>query len=139
MVESKLRLLVMNMEKLDTIALAHPFNKGFDRVFFCRNEEVAEKIAKGGCLGKNGGCDGVKSMPTDLAKKESIESPPRVDENGEPLPPSIKVWTTIHYVGVEVHPSEFLFFVIICPPPTFLTLIVSRRYNEALGHFLASA
>lgn len=106
MVESKLRLLVMNLEKLDTIALAHPFNKGFDKVHYCHTEAEAEAIAKGGCLGKK--LDGVKSIPTDLGKKDAAgNSPPVAEGNGDAEQGPIKVWTTTHYVGIEVQPSTY--------------------------------
>lgn len=103
MVESKLRLLVMNLEKLDTIALAHPFNKGFDKVHYCHSDSEAEAIAKGGCFGKN--MEGVKSVPTDLGKKDAAGNSPPDEGNGETEQGPIKVWTTTHYVGIEVHPS----------------------------------
>lgn len=105
MVESKLRLLVMNLEKLDNIDLAHPFNKGFDKVHYCHTDSEAEAIAKGGCLGKN--MEGVKSISTELGKKGAAgDSPPRVVQNGDAEQGPIKVWTTTHYIGVEVHPSK---------------------------------
>ncbi|RPB29257.1 Poly(A) polymerase [Terfezia boudieri ATCC MYA-4762] len=103
MVESKLRLLVMNLEKLDTIALAHPFNKGFDKVHYCHTDNEAEAIAKGGCLGKN--LEGVKSMPADLGKKDAAGNSPPREGNGESEQGPMKVWTTTHYVGIEVHPN----------------------------------
>src|ERR1700722_17480476 len=46
-VESKVRLLVVGLEGHESIALAHPFNKGFERVHRCSTDEEIEK-AKGG-------------------------------------------------------------------------------------------
>ncbi|TVY46581.1 Poly(A) polymerase [Lachnellula occidentalis] len=42
-VESKVRLLVANLEDHESIALAHPFNKGFERIHKCQSEEDVEK------------------------------------------------------------------------------------------------
>ncbi|CAN6674670.1 poly(A) polymerase [Trichomonascus vanleenenianus] len=47
MVESKLRLLVQKLEILDTIEIAHPFNKTFDREYKCATDEEAMRIADG--------------------------------------------------------------------------------------------
>ncbi|KAI5808495.1 Poly(A) polymerase central domain-containing protein [Peziza echinospora] len=130
MVESKLRLLVMNMEKLDTISLAHPFNKGFDKVHYCHSDEEAEKIAKGGCLGKN--VEGIKSVTTDLGKKDAVgNSPPKTDENGEVAQGDIKVWTTTYYVGIEVHPNTSKRLDISWPCMEFYDLCRNwAQYNE---------
>src|ERR1700712_3198934 len=46
-VESKVRLLVSNLEKHESIALAHPFNKGFTRVHRCRSEKEIEEVKAG--------------------------------------------------------------------------------------------
>ncbi|KAF8473589.1 Poly(A) polymerase central domain-containing protein [Kalaharituber pfeilii] len=139
MVESKLRLLVMNLEKLDTIALAHPFNKGFDKIHYCHTEEEAERIAKGGCLGKN--MEGVKSEKTDLVKKEATdlvkkeasEKSNTGEENGVSEKGQIKVWTTTHYVGIEVHPNVTKRLDISWPVHEFYDICRSwQNYNEEM-------
>lgn len=104
LVESKLRHLVMKLETLDCIALAHPFNKGFDQEHECHTDEEAHRIAKGEFLkpGNTLGKEGVKTEPTVMEEKE--EKP--VEANGTDgvadLKDRIKVYTTTYYVGIEV-------------------------------------
>jgi poly(A) polymerase len=47
LVESKVRHLVTDLENDELIKIAHPFNKGFDRVHHCRNEEEIEAVKNG--------------------------------------------------------------------------------------------
>ena len=46
-VESKVRRLVSNLEKDEVIAIAHPFNKGFERVHRYENEGQADAVMRG--------------------------------------------------------------------------------------------
>ncbi|KAK7696255.1 hypothetical protein QCA50_000908 [Cerrena zonata] len=46
-VESRIRQLVMKLEFIDTIILAHPFIKGFDQVSHCINQEEVRAVAQG--------------------------------------------------------------------------------------------
>lgn len=85
MVESKLRLLVQNLEVLDTIELAHPFNKTFDREYYCSSYEEALKVA-----------DGEITSPEELKKlSEKTED----NENGEG---KTTVYTTTLYIGLDI-------------------------------------
>ena len=47
LVESKVRHLVTDLENDSAIEIAHPFNKGFERVHECRNEEEIEVAISG--------------------------------------------------------------------------------------------
>ena len=47
LVESKVRLLVTHLENQGSIELAHPFNKGFERVHDCGNEDEIEAVLNG--------------------------------------------------------------------------------------------
>lgn len=47
MVESRLRQLVMKLELVDHLELAHPYIKGFDKVCWCINEEERNQAAHG--------------------------------------------------------------------------------------------
>ncbi|KAL7272501.1 polynucleotide adenylyltransferase [Rhizina undulata] len=95
LVESKLRHLVMKLEMLETIKLAHPFNKGFDKVHSCKTEEESIRVANGEfqAAGKQ---DGVKTEETDL---QNGDATPNNDEDEE----TIKVYTTTYFVGLEIN------------------------------------
>ncbi|KAF8272098.1 Poly(A) polymerase central domain-containing protein [Lactarius quietus] len=46
-VESRLRQLVMKLELVESLHLAHPFNKGFDQVAYCVSDEEVRLVAQG--------------------------------------------------------------------------------------------
>lgn len=46
-VESRIRQLVMKLEYVDSLILAHPFIKGFDQVSHCISEEEVRQVAQG--------------------------------------------------------------------------------------------
>jgi poly(A) polymerase len=46
-VESKVRLLVQSLERHSSIALARPFNKGYERTHFCKNDAEIEAVQNG--------------------------------------------------------------------------------------------
>lgn len=46
-VESKVRLLVQGLERHPSIAIARPFNKGYDRVHWCKNDAEIEQVQNG--------------------------------------------------------------------------------------------
>lgn len=46
-VESKVRLLVQGLERHPSIALARPFNKGYERTHFCKNDAQIEAVQNG--------------------------------------------------------------------------------------------
>ena len=47
LVESKVRLLVADLDNDELISIAHPFNKGFDRVHRCHNEKEIDAVMQG--------------------------------------------------------------------------------------------
>lgn len=103
-VESKVRLLVVALEGHDSIALAHPFNKGFERIHKCSTDEAIEK-AKGGSLEYL-----VKDSPTetpDPTLNPSVEATIKDEAiNGDHKPNGDKkattVYTTTYYIGLEM-------------------------------------
>lgn len=46
-VESKVRMLVQKLEQHQSIALAHAFNKGYDRRHHCHNDSEIEQVQEG--------------------------------------------------------------------------------------------
>lgn len=48
MVKSRLLHLVMKLELVESLTLAHPFVKSFDQVAYCVSDEEARLVAQGG-------------------------------------------------------------------------------------------
>ena len=46
-VESRIRQLVMKLEYVDSLTLAHPFVKGFEQVHYCLTDEEVRAVAQG--------------------------------------------------------------------------------------------
>lgn len=97
-VESKVRTLVALLEDNENIALAHPFNKGFERVVKCHNEEEIDKA-------KNGLEIPVREIPvesTDSAQQTNGESK---GENGTTEKPTT-IYTSRWYIGLQLREGE---------------------------------
>jgi poly(A) polymerase len=110
-VESRVRILVGLLEVHESIALAHPFNKTFERIHRCRTDEEIEK-AKGGNLDYL-----FKETPTEATnpKSDPDGGVPIVKEegvNGEKNSTNgdesfTFVYTTTSYVGLELKEGEY--------------------------------
>nr|GAT46497.1 predicted protein [Mycena chlorophos] len=50
-VESRIRQLVMKLELVEELALAHPFTKGFEQTFYCLSDDEVRQVAQGGVSG----------------------------------------------------------------------------------------
>ena len=118
LVESKVRLLVSNLDNQGSIAVARPFNKGFERVHHCKDEEEIEaaisgdlkyqatdvdtattdatKDPKHGAAAEGGGED--MKMPNGETETTTI------DANGEE---KHTIYTTTYYVGIQLRQGEF--------------------------------
>jgi poly(A) polymerase len=108
LVESKVRLLVVSVEGHESIAIAHPFNKGFERAHECKTEEEVER-AKSGSLEYQ-----VKDIPIEttntlqnpengaIIKEDKINGEQKV-ENGSKM---TMVYTTTYYIGLELHDGK---------------------------------
>jgi poly(A) polymerase len=105
-VESKVRLLVVNLEGHDSISLAHPFNKGFERVHRCRSEEEVDR-SKSGSLEYQ-----AKDIPTGTTGHGPITEAMVKDEaaNGDQKAGDDEdvtmVYTTTHYIGLELQEGK---------------------------------
>lgn len=107
-VESKVRLLVGKLEQHASIALAHPFNKGFTRVHRCRTEEEVDQVKAGSlkfhardiATATTGHGLTLKPVAKDEAAGETkIEEDERISF----------IYTATHYIGLELDPSEFIY------------------------------
>lgn len=116
LVESKVRLLVSNLEREEAIHLARPFNKGFDRTHNCGNEEEIDKV-KGGDLSFQ--ATDIKTETTDATNDPKHALIAQGEADGMALPngggdeqPSVNsesnssspqtIFTTSYYVGIEL-------------------------------------
>lgn len=83
--ESRIRQLVMKLELVDTIDVAHPFVKGFERTYHCASGEEVNAVARG-------------EIPEAVSKrsKEEIEG----QEGGG------TVYATSFFIGLEIQPKK---------------------------------
>jgi poly(A) polymerase len=135
-VESKVRVLVATLERHKSISIAHPFNKGFDRVHRANNEEEFEKILDGS-LAFITAAEAVDEDEDAIKKDEEEEKKPKVEDGTkseldssdvsvpnksdledkevkmEDVPTSGgKVYTTTHYIGLELAEGKLFHLVL---------------------------
>ncbi|KAF9462051.1 poly-A polymerase [Collybia nuda] len=84
-VESKIRQLVMKLEYVDSLMLAHPFVKGFDQTSYCVSEEEVRAVAQGEIS------DAIANR-----KKEDIEG-----KEG-----ASSVFSSTFYIGLAIEPKQ---------------------------------
>lgn len=83
--ESRIRQLVMKLEYVDSLTLAHPFIKGFEQILYCLTDEEVRLVAQGEIS------DAVLKR-----KKEEIEG----KEGGG------VVYSTTFYIGLLIEPKQ---------------------------------
>ena len=84
-VESRIRQLVIKLEYVESLELAHPFIKGFEQVSYCMNDEEVRAVAQGDI-----------SEAVAKRKKEDIEG----KEN------ATVVYSTAFYIGLAIEPKQ---------------------------------
>ena len=84
-VESRVRQLVMKLEFVESLMLAHPFIKGFEQVSYCVNDEEVRSVAQGEI-----------SEAVAKRKKEDIDG-----HEG-----ASAVYSTTFYIGLAVEPRQ---------------------------------
>ncbi|KAL4880209.1 poly(A) polymerase Pap [Aspergillus karnatakaensis] len=112
LVESKVRHLVGALDRKSTIAVAHPFPKGFERTHQVNNGEEGEAVKNGSLKYQD---KGIKTETTDETKdaahqaaaqsgREDTEVPAAADNtvNGD----SHIIYTTTYYIGLELMPVD---------------------------------
>ncbi|KAF4152712.1 hypothetical protein CNMCM6069_001770 [Aspergillus lentulus] len=113
LVESKIRHLVGALDRKPTIAVAHPFPKGFERVHIVSNEEEAEAVKNGSTKYQD---KGTKTETTDERKDVAHQAAALSGvENAEVEPVGEKsanggdshiIYTTTYYIGLGLKPLE---------------------------------
>lgn len=125
-VESKVRMLVQKLEQHPSIAMAHAFNKGYERRHRCTTHEEVHQVQEGSMkylVGpdtpplSNGATTGNDAAPVKTeeeaekkqAEGENAAPAPGADEKAvadgsgtETAPQMFDVYTTTHYIGLEL-------------------------------------
>ncbi|QIW96274.1 hypothetical protein AMS68_001792 [Peltaster fructicola] len=110
--QARLRRLISKIEELsDSVELAHPFNKGFDRVHACKTEADVDKTLQGSLEFQ------VKEVPTettDEAGDIKVQAAAEAESAGLPAPATNGtkaetrpdgtqiIYTTTYYVGIQL-------------------------------------
>lgn len=108
-VESKVRMLVGNLDRHDTIVVAQAFVKGFDRVHRCKTDEEIQKVQAGDLAfvtkeGKTSDASAGTGNGMELSDDVNVG----VDKQGENGDTEKKeddvtqIYTTTHYIGLEL-------------------------------------
>jgi poly(A) polymerase len=89
LVQSKVRRLVSAIEMSDTgVDVAHPFNKGFDRIHWCKDEEEVNKVFQGEL--------NFQISEEKLAEVQAAENGAEAESK-----PTV-VYTTSYYIGLKL-------------------------------------
>ncbi|PNY24247.1 Poly(A) polymerase pla1 [Tolypocladium capitatum] len=103
-VESKIRMLVQKLELHQSIALARAFNKGYDRRHRCNDNAQIAQV-------QEGSLDFVikpDDIDTGTDNNANKKQEPAEDREGSQPPFPADVYTTTHYIGLELEKSKYL-------------------------------
>ncbi|CAO3676506.1 unnamed protein product [Rhizopus stolonifer] len=136
LVESRIRQLVLRLELLDLIELAHSFMSGIEKVNYCLSKEEQWYIAHG-CYSLIG-----RSFPTNNnSKEDQIEKIDLPVEQKDSLTP---VYTTTFYIGLKFKPTTNPLIErkvdLIWPKKEFIKLVKTwdrydpKKMNVTLNH-----
>lgn len=117
LVESKVRHLVVKLESHESIAIAHPFNKGFERTHRCTTDAQAVDAKSGNVQYQvKDTSEDTKTPKIDTDAKNEVKNEVKGEVNGEANneeqksnsePQATMVYTTTFYIGLELHPGEW--------------------------------
>ncbi|KAI7899221.1 Poly(A) polymerase central domain-containing protein [Cokeromyces recurvatus] len=130
LVEAKLRQLVLKMELVDMITLAHPYVKGVDKIHYCLTADEIADVIKGGTIQSRSFTVEEGSLETDhtnLLKEQGIIT----NENENDVK---RLFTTTFYIGFETAPKiagESRKLNLVWPVQEFTKLVKSwDKYDE---------
>ena len=109
-VESKIRLLVQNLENEPSIGVARPFNKGFSRVHNCKNEEAVDAVIAGSIDFQS---KDIGTQTTDTTNDPKQAAAAQGDADGMTMSNGrsgrlvgdaevMTMYTTTYYIGIEL-------------------------------------
>ena len=110
LVESKVRHLVTQLELDERIEIAHPFNKGFDRVHHVRDQDERNAVLNGSLEYQ---AKDIETQTTDIANDpkhlaaaqyggQNIPIPNGSDENTVNGDKGTTLYTTTYYIGIQL-------------------------------------
>ena len=114
LVESKVRHLVLDLEQDEAIEIAHPFNKGFERVHRCKNQEEIEAVIAGDLTYQ---ITDIKTETTDqtndprhaAAANGEADNIVVTESNGNGSAgeqATALMYTTTYYIGIQLDKSD---------------------------------
>ncbi|KAI0901953.1 Poly(A) polymerase [Annulohypoxylon nitens] len=128
-VESKVRVLVGDLDRVESVAIARPFNKGYERAHRVKNDQETEEVQNGSLAyrvkdddgqddakvkendadGKgedktetNLGAEQENGQPNSNIKPEPTEQKTKIEDIADASVLGTKIYTTTHYVGLEL-------------------------------------
>lgn len=140
-VESKVRILVSELERHSSVALARPFNKRFDRQHLSKTDEESTEIQNGSLLyvtkDEDDSTDAAMTKKEDSSEGHTDNPDPNVNAEGPVLPK--RIYTATHYIGLELaegtcgpHPPRLLASV-YASWLSLLIIIFKLNSGELLG------
>jgi poly(A) polymerase len=114
LVQSKVRRLVSGIEQSEAgVDIAHPYNKGFERVHHCKTEEEIDSVLQGSVAYqvqdiKTETTDENKDIKQAVAAQDAAETQQMpIANGGETEADGTKIiYTTTFYVGIELSEGE---------------------------------
>ncbi|KAM0713862.1 hypothetical protein Q7P37_010824 [Cladosporium fusiforme] len=113
--QARLRRLITKIEELQgSVELAHPFNKGFDRVHECLPGPQTDTVLQGGLdyqIKESETTETAGDVQTQAAAQTDAEGLPVPVANGDGQSESTsegkqKIYTTTYYVGIDLKPNQ---------------------------------
>ncbi|OAA65929.1 pap-like poly(A) polymerase [Niveomyces insectorum RCEF 264] len=116
-VESKVRVLVQGLERHESIALARPFNKGYERTHLCKSKAEIEAVQNGSleyqvktadneaanANAENGAGAAATEGPNGTAHTNGTNgTDAATTADGAKPTEAIEVFTLTHYIGIEL-------------------------------------
>ncbi|KAL2824098.1 Poly(A) polymerase central domain-containing protein [Aspergillus cavernicola] len=112
LVESKVRHMVGALDRKATIAVSHPFPKGFERTHLVSNEDESEAVKNGSLKYQD---KGVKTETTDETKDAAHQAAAQSGREDTEVPAAVEyaangdsriIYTTTYYIGLELKPVD---------------------------------
>ena len=113
--QARLRRLIMKVEELQgSVELAHPFNKGFDRVHECLPGAQTDTVLQGGLdyqVKESETTETAGDVQTQAAAQTDAEGMSVPVANGENATETAsdgkhRIYTTTYYVGIDLKPNQ---------------------------------
>ena len=143
LVESKVRLLVTSLERVESIELAHPFIKGFDRVHRCQTEDEVDCILRGDMRFHRPDDAAVETTgpvnndgPDDAVASNGVGPDPVLNDDGAPSKKESAhtIYTTTFYIGIDIVQGRVIISISLAGG-RFLTSIVDGTKQLDLSSY----